>query len=160
MKDKLRILMQNENLSASRLADILEIKPAGVSHILSGRNNPSYELVCKIVNRFPQINPYWLLGDSDKMYNDTAGSANPTPDGNGSPSAQPIPTGSLFDSLTPATGNAQQPTSPDGIASSAQAMTTSPTTQPSVGDCGGSSDIERIIIAYKDGTFASYLPKK
>lgn len=160
MKDKLRILMQNENLSASRLADILEIKPAGVSHILSGRNNPSYELVCKIVNRFPKINPYWLLGDSDKMYNDTAGSANPTPDGNSSPSAQPIPTGSLFDSLTPATGNAQQPTPPDGIASSAQAMTTSPTTQPSIGDCGGSSDIERIIIAYKNGTFASYLPKK
>lgn len=160
MKDKLRILMQNENLSASRLADILEIKPAGVSHILSGRNNPSYELVCKIVNRFPQINPYWLLGDSDKMYNDTAGSANPTPDGNGSPSAQPIPTGSLFDSLTPTTGNAQQPTSPDGIATSAQAMTTSPTAQPSIDDCGGSSDIERIIIAYKNGTFASYLPKK
>ena len=58
MKEKLRILIQSENLTASKLAEILEIKPAGVSHILSGRNNPSFELICKLVNRFPQINPY------------------------------------------------------------------------------------------------------
>ena len=161
MKDKLRILMQNENLSASRLADILEIKPAGVSHILSGRNNPSYELVCKIVNRFPQINPYWLLGDSDKMYNDTTGYATVPATENGKTSAQPMPTGnSLFDSLTSTTGEAKQTQSPDGIATSVQTPTTSPTAQPNIGDCGGSSDIERIIIAYKNGTFASYLPKK
>lgn len=160
MRDKLRILMQNENLSASRLADILEIKPAGISHILSGRNNPSYELVCKIVNRFPKINPYWLLGDSDKMYNDTAGSANLTPNGNGSPSAQSMSTNSLFASLTPTTGNAQQSASPEVILPSTQATTISPTAQPSIGDSAGSSDIERIIIAYKNGTFASYLPKK
>ena len=70
MKEKLRILIQNENLTASKLAEILEIKPAGISHILSGRNNPSFELICKIVNKFPQVNPYWLLGDAENMYNE------------------------------------------------------------------------------------------
>ena len=69
MDEKLRILMQRENLTASKLAEILEIKPAAVSHILSGRNKPSFDLLCKIVNRFPQINPYWLLGDAQEMHN-------------------------------------------------------------------------------------------
>jgi transcriptional regulator with XRE-family HTH domain len=69
MDKKLRILMQNENLTASKLADILDIKPAAVSHILSGRNKPSFELICKLVNRFPRINPYWLLGDAEEMLN-------------------------------------------------------------------------------------------
>ena len=72
MDQKLRILMQNENLSASKLADILEIKPAAVSHILSGRNKPGFELICKIVTRFPHINPYWLLGDAQEMLNQNA----------------------------------------------------------------------------------------
>ncbi|MGN0917154.1 MAG: helix-turn-helix domain-containing protein, partial [Candidatus Enterousia sp.] len=57
-------------MTATKLAEILDAKPAGISHILNGRNNPSFELVCKIINRFPHINPYWLLGDSDKIYND------------------------------------------------------------------------------------------
>ena len=72
MEGKLRILMQSENLTASRLAEILEVKPAAISHILSGRNKPSFELLCKIVNRFPQISPYWLLGDAKEMRNANA----------------------------------------------------------------------------------------
>ena len=78
MNEKLRILMQRENLTASRLAEILEIQPAAVSHILKGRNKPSFELVCKIVNRFPQINPYWLLGEAEEIYNNTTTSVAPS----------------------------------------------------------------------------------
>ena len=78
MDEKLRILMQNENLTASKLSEILEVKPAAVSHILSGRNKPSFELLCKIVNRFPQINPYWLLGEAEEIYNNTTTSVAPS----------------------------------------------------------------------------------
>ena len=77
MTEKLRILMQSEKLTASKLAEILEVKPAAISHILSGRNKPSFEMLCKIVNRFPQINPYWLLGEATEMRN--ANATNSTP---------------------------------------------------------------------------------
>ena len=136
MDKKLRILMQNENLSASKLADILEIKPAAVSHILSGRNKPSFELICKIVNRFPNINPYWLLGDSQDILNSNA----------------QIPTSqnfteneaTLFDDAEKKVENPEMTT------------VSEPTTLPSL----SRSDIEKIIIVYRDQTFEELRPKK
>ena len=68
MKAKLQHLIKSEGLTASRFAEMLEIQPAGVSHILAGRNKPSFDLLQKILRRFPKINPDWLLLDSDKMY--------------------------------------------------------------------------------------------
>lgn len=139
MDKKLRILMQNENLSASKLADILEIKPAAVSHILSGRNKPSFELICKLVNRFPHINPYWLLGDSQDLLNPT------------NPNAQ-IPTsenlgkneGTLFEF---------EEKKIDGPESSA---ISEPAALPTL----SRSDIDKIIIVYRDQTFEELRPKK
>ena len=68
MKEKLEFLLQNKGLSATSLARLLEIQPSGISHILSGRNKPSFDLVVKILKLFPDINPDWLLLDSDVPY--------------------------------------------------------------------------------------------
>ena len=68
MKAKLQHLIKSEGLTASRFAEMLEIQPAGVSHILAGRNKPSFDLLHKILRRFPKINPDWLLLDSEQMY--------------------------------------------------------------------------------------------
>ena len=136
MEEKLRILMQSENLTASRLAEILEVKPAAISHILSGRNKPSFELLCKIVNRFPQINPYWLLGDAEEMRNTNA--TIPT-------EANQIPTsGTLFDMPAEKSDNSD-------ISQNLQISTT-----PQF----GRSDIDKIIIVYHDQTFEELRPKK
>ena len=53
-------LMKNEGLKPSQLAEQLEINPAGISHILAGRNKPGFDLLQKILRRFPRINPDWL----------------------------------------------------------------------------------------------------
>ncbi|MBQ2373665.1 MAG: helix-turn-helix transcriptional regulator [Alistipes sp.] len=68
MREKLLKLMDSEKLTASRLAELLGIRSSGISHILSERNKPSYDLLQKILRRFPNINPDWLLLDSDQMY--------------------------------------------------------------------------------------------
>ena len=70
MREKLLDLMKNEGLKPSQLAELLGINPAGISHILAGRNKPGFDLLQKILRRFPRINPDWLLLDSDKMYRD------------------------------------------------------------------------------------------
>lgn len=70
MKEKITQLMKSEGLTSSRLAEILEIQPSGISHIVSGRNKPGFDLLQKILRRFPRINPDWLLLDSDVMYRD------------------------------------------------------------------------------------------
>ena len=68
MREKLLDLMKSEGLKPSQLADLLEVNPAGISHILAGRNKPSFELLQKILRRFPRISPDWLLLDSGSMY--------------------------------------------------------------------------------------------
>lgn len=68
MREKLLKLMKSQKLSSSRLAEILEIQPSSISHILSGRNKPSFDFLVKILRRFPTLNPDWLLLDSDQMY--------------------------------------------------------------------------------------------
>ena len=60
MREKLLDLMKNEGLKPSQLAELLEINPAGISHILAGRNKPGFDLLQKILRRFPRINPDWL----------------------------------------------------------------------------------------------------
>lgn len=68
MREKLLKLMKSEKLSSSRLADMLEIQPSSISHILSGRNKPSFDFLVKILRRFPTLNPDWLLLDAEQMY--------------------------------------------------------------------------------------------
>ncbi len=65
--------MKSEGLSPSRLAELLETQPSRISHIVSGRNKASFDLLQKILRRFPRINPDWLLLDSPTMYRDDLG---------------------------------------------------------------------------------------
>lgn len=77
MREKLLDLMRSEGLKPSQLAELLEINPAGISHILAGRNKPGFDLLQKILRRFPQINPDWLLLDSLQMYRTESGRTSP-----------------------------------------------------------------------------------
>ena len=79
MREKLQKLMASEQLTASRFAELLGIQPSGVTHLLGGRNKPSFDLVQKILRRFPHINPDWLLLDSEQMYRADAELTNDLP---------------------------------------------------------------------------------
>ncbi len=62
--------MKHEGINSTRLAEILGIQASGISHIMSGRNKPSFDFLHKLLQRFPQINPDWLLLDKGPMYRD------------------------------------------------------------------------------------------
>ncbi|NLA63308.1 MAG: helix-turn-helix transcriptional regulator [Bacteroidales bacterium] len=70
MKDRIKKIMDSEDLTAARFADMLQINRAVVSHILNGRNNPSLDVVTKILSDFNYINPDWLLSGNGLMYKD------------------------------------------------------------------------------------------
>ena len=151
MKEKLRILIQNENLTASKLAEILEIKPAGISHILSGRNNPSFELICKIVNKFPQVNPYWLLGDAENMYNETPSNTK------------------VADLASESVGlfgkvgvDSEKRVQVQDVQDARNRTSESSATAQlmSVENLGFGSEVERIIVIYKDKSFESFNPRR
>ncbi|WP_307756553.1 helix-turn-helix transcriptional regulator [uncultured Alistipes sp.] len=73
--------MKSEGLKPSQLAELLEINPAGISHILAGRNKPGFDLLQKILRRFPRISPDWLILDSGNMYRDDSAVAQPIDSG-------------------------------------------------------------------------------
>jgi transcriptional regulator with XRE-family HTH domain len=68
MKSRLAQFLQLEQLSPARFADILGVQRSGISHILSGRNKPGFDLMEKIVTKFPDINAEWLITGKGKMY--------------------------------------------------------------------------------------------
>lgn len=70
MKEKLDILIKSTGHTATSFARLLDVQPSGISHILSGRNKPSFDFVVKILRAFPTINPDWLLLGSVQMYRD------------------------------------------------------------------------------------------
>ena len=59
-----------EGLSPSQFADKLGVQRSGVSHLLSGRNKPSFEFINKMLVAFPKINPDWLITGNGKAYRD------------------------------------------------------------------------------------------
>lgn len=70
MKDRIRKILDKEALSNTKFADIIGIQRSAVSHILSGRNKPSLEVVQKILEAFTYVNSDWLLFGTGKMTKD------------------------------------------------------------------------------------------
>jgi transcriptional regulator with XRE-family HTH domain len=53
--------MEKENLNPSSFSERIDISKSKLSHILSGRNKPSAEVLIHILDSFQDINPRWLL---------------------------------------------------------------------------------------------------
>ena len=149
MKEKLLDLMKHEGLKPSQLAEILEVNPAGISHILAGRNKPGFDLLQKILRRFPQINPDWLLLDSPQMYRDEH-------PGISQASASQLPIDNdLFGSVeTKVVSPKTDRQEPEVAGSSAQ----SAASQFPVSRTGAS--VQRVVLFYDDQTFESFEPTK
>lgn len=60
-KDRIEALIRHEGLSLSQFANEINIQGSTLSHIMSGRNNPSLDVMKRILERFPNINPDWLI---------------------------------------------------------------------------------------------------
>ncbi len=58
---RLRIIIDYYNLSSSTFADAIEVQRSSISHLMSGRNKPSLDFVMKVVDKFPEVDLYWLL---------------------------------------------------------------------------------------------------
>lgn len=72
MKDRIRLIMENEHLTPSEFADKLGIGRAVMSHILNGRNNPSLEVVSRILSTIKNIDPEWLINNEGEMFKSTS----------------------------------------------------------------------------------------
>lgn len=67
MKDRVKSIIEHYQLSSSKFADTLGVQRSSISHILSGRNKTSLDIVKRILKNFTEINPEWLLFGVDEM---------------------------------------------------------------------------------------------
>lgn len=68
MNNRLKQFLAAENITQSQFADKIDVVRASVSHVLSGRNNPSYEFIKAIIANYPTLNIEWLMFGKGKMY--------------------------------------------------------------------------------------------
>ena len=59
--DRIKKIISDNQLTNSSFADKIGVPRSSISHILSGRNNPSLDLIIKILKSFPEINADFLL---------------------------------------------------------------------------------------------------
>lgn len=143
MKEKLEILMADTGLRVGEIAMKLGVKAPVISHILSGRNQPNFALTAKIISTFNQYNPYWWLGSSEiKLAIDSSAPSvkDENQNSNSSDSSaleqnEESAISSLFSQANSSSSEMAAPSRP-------------------------SSEIERIVIFYKDHSFESFTPKR
>ncbi len=68
MKERLVQLLDLEQLSPSKFADIIGVQRSSVSHVISGRNNPSFDFLQKTLRAFPGLHADWLILGEGSMY--------------------------------------------------------------------------------------------
>ncbi len=140
MKERLLKLMEELNLTSTKLAEEIGVQRSSISHILSERNKPSFDFIRKLIEKYPEINPKWLLLGEGSMYLKERQSSIPFHED--------------------ATKNDRQLTSPEShiqnqslsdeqIKESETNNTQKTTLKP----------IKRIVIFYADNSFEEYLPE-
>ena len=59
--ERIKRIISDSGLSNSSFADKIGVPRSSISHIISGRNNPSLDLIIKILRNFDDINADFLL---------------------------------------------------------------------------------------------------
>jgi len=67
MKDKIEKILLYLGISPSQFADELGVQRSGISHILSERNKPSLEFIQKVLLKYKEVNPEWLMTGKGEM---------------------------------------------------------------------------------------------
>ncbi|QNJ98666.1 helix-turn-helix transcriptional regulator [Constantimarinum furrinae] len=114
-------------LSAAAFSEEIDFNRSTMSHLLSGRNKPSLDFIMKVIQKFPEVELYWLLNGKgsfpaqSKTIQETSSSEHNEP----LPKNESKPASRSASASIPVTGNSEK-------------------------------EIDRVIIFYKDGSFKAY----
>lgn len=160
MLERIQLILKVKNMTASQFADKIGVQRSGISHILSGRNQPSLDFITRILNVYPDINPEWLIHGAGKMIKPDLFSSE-------EPKKEEVK------KITPAHMPVYQATPPDpDMPQIPETVVTEPVKreepqrQPSkpekpavkLDNMVPAKEIERIVIFFKNGTFGEYRP--
>lgn len=67
MIERIKQVIEYSQLSSSAFADTIGISRSGLTHLLTGRNQPSLDVARKILAKFPDISTEWLIMGMGEM---------------------------------------------------------------------------------------------
>lgn len=141
MKDRILALLKDKQISATKLADMIDVQRSSISHILSGRNKPSFDFIEKILIAYPDLNAQWLITGKGEMYTHQK---------------------SLFDQDFQSSEEHKNLTSRESHIQSTiddnMELKKSETVKSNIPGNENKQKIERIVIFYNDGKFKEYKP--
>ena len=142
MKERIFQFLKEENKTSAQFADEIGVQPSGISHIISGRNNPSLEFILKMLEKYNYLSTDWLLFGKGEMYK-----TKQTP--------------SLFDEPhTVINAENKQPKLFDNIANNANVetpqITAATQTQETIEKSRKQKNVSKIVWFYDDNTFDEF----
>ncbi len=144
LNNTIKSFIVSKNLSPSKFADEIGVQRSSISHILSGRNKPSLDIVQKIIRRYPEIGTDWLLEEppAPEPVRQTAPTVLPV-NGNGSV-GQPVPRDNA--PIPPYAQHQEepQPFEPEMVQFAAP--------------ISSERQIIKVLVFYSDGTFSEFSP--
>lgn len=152
---RLETIFDYYGLTASSFADKINVQRSSISHLLSGRNKPSLDFILKVMERFPEVELLWLLngkgnfpkGENPISENTSSSPIQKTEDEINSPD--------LFSNNVVAIENEKNPIF-ETISKNFSNMEVSGNPKNVLNE---NTDIEQIVVFYKDGTFKTYVQK-
>ena len=68
MEKRIQNIIEKYGLSPNAFAQEIDVNRSTISHILSGRNKPSIDVLQKILKRFSKVSASWLLLGRGDMF--------------------------------------------------------------------------------------------
>jgi transcriptional regulator with XRE-family HTH domain len=151
LNKKIEQIIIDKGLSPSYFADTIGIQRSSISHILSGRNKPSLDIIQRILKVFLDIDRDWLLFDSEIPQQ------NSPQINRQQPVNQQNTRQNMYEQIpreSPKNFQAQ----PNIIKTPANVSIKRKIERPTVPPISSGKQIERIMIFYTDGTFEERRP--
>jgi transcriptional regulator with XRE-family HTH domain len=160
MEDRIRKFMEYKGISPSELADTIGVQRSNITHVLNGRNKPSFQFIEKMLQIYPDLNAKWLLLGTGAMVDTPSKSRNLFDQGMEIINQTPLKNEKTEKfSEIPISQELKPEQVPEKIVSPISEKTTS---TPTIEDQIFSSEkpIERLIVFYNDSTFKVYNPSR
>ena len=69
-RERIEMLIEALGISARQFADEIRVQPSTISNMMVGRNNPSLDVMKRILLRYPGLNSEWLIAGRGDMWRD------------------------------------------------------------------------------------------
>ncbi|NDV67544.1 helix-turn-helix domain-containing protein [Dysgonomonas sp. 25] len=161
MRERIRLIMENEQLTPSAFADMLDIGRAVISHILNGRNNPSLDVATRILSKLPYVNSDWLLTGNGEMYKPGT-DRTPLIDSHQETPAFPTEGMDLFSqaAINPMERAEKTEYRKENIVNTPENVVKEPIKQEIIYQKAPEKKITKIIVYYSDNTFETFEANK